>query len=87
MKGDGQRPLSTSDRLIVTKVHNGRSPQQPSLFTNGHGQAKSNGAAVVNANLNGKRPEHDENDEADKPAVLNKPAPPPVPRPRLFFEH
>ena len=82
--GNGQRPLWTPDRLIVTNGHNGRSPQQPSLFTNGHGQAQSNGAAGIGAHLNGKQPQQGENQAVDELAVPKKPTPP-VPRPRLLI--
>jgi hypothetical protein len=92
LSGNDQRPLLASDRLIVTNGDNGRSPQQASLFTNGHspignghGQEKPNGAAVTRTHLNGKQAKHDESDEAHEPADLHKPAPPPVPRPRLLL--
>ena len=92
LNGDGQRPLLAPDHLAVTHGHNGRSPQQTSLFTNGHspignghGQEKPNGAAVINTHLNGKQPKHDESDETHESADLHKPVPPPVPRPRLLI--
>lgn len=92
LSGNDQRPLLASDRLIVTNGDNGRSPQQASLFTNGHssignghGQEKPTGAAVISTHLNGKQAKYDESDEAHEPADLHKPAPPPVPRPRLLL--
>jgi len=85
LNGAGQRPLLAPDRLIVPNGDNGRSSQQASLFTNGHGQEKPNGVAVISTHLNGKQAKHDECDEAHEPADLHKPAPPPVPRPRLLL--
>lgn len=92
LNGAGQRPLLAPEHLAVTNGHNGRSPQQASLFTNGpspigngHGQEKPNGAAVIITHLNEKQAKHDESDEAHEPADLHKPAPPPVPRPRLLL--
>jgi len=92
LNGAGQRPLLAPNHLAVTNGHNGRSPRQTSLFTNGHspignghGQEKPNGAAVISAHLNGKQAKHDECDEAHEPADLHKSAPPPVPRPRLLL--
>lgn len=85
VNGNAQRPLLDPDHLDVTNGHNGRSPRQASLFTNGHGQEKPNGAAVISAHLNGKQAEHDDSDEAHEPADLHKSAPPPVPRPRLLL--
>ncbi|MFQ5401571.1 MAG: DUF6094 domain-containing protein [Anaerolineae bacterium] len=99
LNGDGPRPLPAPARVAVQNGRNGRSPQQASLFTNGHsptgngylpignghGQEKPNGAAVISTHLNGKQPKHEESDEAHEPADLHKPAPPPVPRPRLFI--
>lgn len=41
-------------------------------------------AAVISGHLNGEQPKHDESDEAQESADLQKPAPLPVPRPRLF---
>ena len=85
LNGDSQRPLLVPDRLIVTNGHNGRSIQQPSLFTIGQGHAQANGTGVINAHRNGNQPAHDESDEAGKPAALNKLALPTVPRPRLLI--
>jgi len=92
VNGNAQRPLLAPDRLIVTNGDNGRSPQQASLFTNGHSpignghrQEKTNGDAVISTLLNGKQAKHDESNEAHESADLHKIAPPPVPRPRLFF--
>ncbi|GIK53463.1 MAG: hypothetical protein BroJett014_24360 [Planctomycetota bacterium] len=90
--GKPKGPLLAPDHLAVTNGHNGRSPRQTSLFTNGHspignghGQEKPNGAAVTSTHLNGKQAKHDESDEAHEPAGSDKPAPPPVPRPRLLL--
>ena len=90
--GKPKGPLLAPDHLAVTNGHNGRFPQQASLFTNGlspignsHGQEKPNGVAAISTHLNGKQAKHDEADEAHEPADLPKPAPPPVPRPRLLI--
>ncbi|MFZ1396109.1 MAG: DUF6094 domain-containing protein, partial [Candidatus Promineifilaceae bacterium] len=98
VNGNDQRPLLAPDHLIITNRPNGRSHQQPSLFTNGplpngngygrgREQGKSNGAATVGTHLNGKQRELGGDDEMNKSAVQNKPvpAPPPVPRPRLVL--
>ncbi|MCB8980634.1 MAG: hypothetical protein H6657_24755 [Ardenticatenaceae bacterium] len=84
VNGNAQRPLLAPDRLIVTNGDNGRFPQQASLFTDNREQAKSNGTASSGPHLNGKHPKPDWDNQANKPAILNNPTPPPVPRPRLF---
>ncbi|MFZ1397368.1 MAG: hypothetical protein WAS33_10745, partial [Candidatus Promineifilaceae bacterium] len=73
VNGDGQRPLLAPDHLIVINGHNGRSAQQPSLFTNGHGQAKLNGRSSS--------PEPTADQAAETQPGKGTPKPP---RPRLF---
>ena len=94
LNGAGHRPLLAPAHLAVTNGHNGRSPRQASLLTNGHlpsgngyERAKSNGSASVDTYLHGKQQEPGKNDEMYKSAVRNQPvpAPPPVPRPRLVL--
>ncbi|MCC6602212.1 MAG: hypothetical protein IT327_03320 [Anaerolineae bacterium] len=87
VNGNGQRLLLAPDHLIVTNGRNNHSPQQPSLFTNGHsrGQANANSASAVGTHLNGKQREPDRGNQANKPALLNSPTPPPVPRPRVVI--
>jgi len=58
---------------------NGRSPRQPSLFTNGHKQTQTNGSAA-DVSANGQAPSHGQPGEADQPPVVVPSHPPPVPR-------
>ncbi len=87
LNGNGQRPLLAPEHQIVTNGHNNRFPQQPSLFTNGHsrGQASATTASTVSTHLNGMHREPDGDNQVNKPAILNIPTLPPVPRPRLFI--
>ncbi|MCC6605247.1 MAG: hypothetical protein IT327_18715 [Anaerolineae bacterium] len=78
------QPLLVPERPALTNGRNGRSPEQPSLFSNGHGPGKSNGAGGMDAAVSGKPLRQDNNDGADGMPVVNRPVPPPVPRPRLL---
>ena len=84
MHGDGQRSLPMPDSQTAINGHasNGRSPRQPSLFTNGQGQTKPNGNAV-STQMN--RHSSAQPIETDKLTVVDRPHSPPVPRPRLVI--
>ena len=81
--GKPVQPLLVPERPALNG-RNGRSPEQPSLFNNGHAQGKTNGAGGDAKAVSEKPSKQDKDNAADRIPVVNRPVPPAVPRPRLL---
>jgi hypothetical protein len=78
-----QRPLLAPDHLVVTNGHNGRSSQQPSLFTNGH-ERKARAKVGSDDKSSSENREADRHDTVINDGSEGEKNLPTVPRPRLI---